>query len=185
MGTLSKLASLDLTDLDILKHIQEDCKRPLHAIGELVGLSAPSVMERIRKLEQAGIVSGYSARLDPQQLGFSLTAFLTIQARGGQQLEALLEVLHRDEQVQECHEMTGTANLLVKARLPDTLALKQLIDRIHESPAVQHLSSSVVLETRVERNQVPLAQPAPALHAIVTRKPRRQAAARRSNQGQR
>ena len=69
---------LDETDRRILAQLQEDCKVPLAQVGKRVGLSAPSVMERIRRLEEAGIVTGYCALVDSRRVGLDVTAFIGI-----------------------------------------------------------------------------------------------------------
>ena len=68
----------DATDLEILELLQENCKQPLAAIGQKVGLSAPSVLERIHKLEEAGVVIGYKAILDARRLGKDIAAFIGV-----------------------------------------------------------------------------------------------------------
>src|SRR3990172_5071285 len=72
------LPELDATDLQILELLQENCKQPLAAIGEKVGLTASSVMERIHKLEQAGIILPYVALLDARSVGKDITAFIGV-----------------------------------------------------------------------------------------------------------
>src|SRR5438132_355982 len=69
---------LDEIDLRILGLLQEDCRTSLVRIGEQVGLSAPAVLERIKKLEAAGIVTGYRAILDARRLGLDITAFIGV-----------------------------------------------------------------------------------------------------------
>jgi Lrp/AsnC family leucine-responsive transcriptional regulator len=69
---------LDAIDLQILQTLQQDCKIPLARIGDLVGLSAPSVIERIKKLEHGGVIRGYHAALDGKQIGLDVTAFIGV-----------------------------------------------------------------------------------------------------------
>jgi hypothetical protein len=71
-------AELDDTDLRILDMLQDDCRTALARIGEHVGLSAPSVLERIKKLEAAGVITGYRAALDARRLGLDVTAFIGV-----------------------------------------------------------------------------------------------------------
>ena len=76
--------SLDVTDLAILDALQHNCKQPLAEIGKQVGLSAPSVVERIKKLEDGGVIRGYTALLDPRALGKDVTAFIGVSISPGQ-----------------------------------------------------------------------------------------------------
>ena len=70
--------SLDSLDRHILSLLQENCKLSLNRIGERVGLSAPSVVDRIRKLEENGVIRGYTAVLDARKLGKDITAFIGV-----------------------------------------------------------------------------------------------------------
>src|SRR6185369_15231699 len=78
---------LDDIDLQILVLLQEHCKMPLAKIGEQVGLSAPAVIERIKKLEDGGIVTGYTALLDARRLGLDITAFIGVSISHPQGIE--------------------------------------------------------------------------------------------------
>ena len=69
---------LDATDQAILDLLQENCKQPLAAIGEKVGLSAPAVLDRIHKLEEAGVIRAYTALLDARRLGLDVAAFIGV-----------------------------------------------------------------------------------------------------------
>ncbi len=72
------LPELDATDRAILDLLQDDCKQPLAAIGEKVGLKAPAVVERIHKLEEAGVIIGYAALVDARRLGRDVAAFIGV-----------------------------------------------------------------------------------------------------------
>ncbi len=159
------LADLELDDIDlrILGLLQEDCRTSLVRIGEQVGLSAPAVLERIKKLEAAGIVTGYRAILDARRLGLDITAFIgvliTHPSRIGdfeRQVAALSDVL-------ECHHVTGEHTLLLKVKTANTSSLERLISQIRSLDGVR-TETMIVLSTHTERVQLALhpAEPAPA-----------------------
>jgi Lrp/AsnC family leucine-responsive transcriptional regulator len=142
---------LDEIDRRILSLLQQDCKVPLAKIGEKVGLSAPSVVERVRKLETEGFVNGYHASLDARRLGFDITAFIGVSIahpRGitffEKQLPALASVL-------ECHHVTGGHTLLLKVKTKNTQSLEELIRVLRSIEGVERTETSVVLSTKVER----------------------------------
>lgn len=142
---------LDEIDRRILSLLQQDCKVPLAKIGEKVGLSAPSVVERVRKLESEGFVTGYHASLDARRLGFDITAFIGVSIahpRGitffERQLSALTSVL-------ECHHVTGGHTLLLKVKTKNTQSLEELIRVLRSIEGVERTETSVVLSTKVER----------------------------------
>jgi Lrp/AsnC family leucine-responsive transcriptional regulator len=156
MRTPRPEAELDATQLRILDLLQENCKRPLAAIGEKVGLSAPAVMERVHKLEEAGVVQGYVALLDARLLGMDVTAFIGVSVAHPRMIGAFeREVTHIDA-VLECHHVTGAHTLLLKVRTENTETLEELIDRIRSVEGVTRTETNVVLSTQAERTRLPL-----------------------------
>ena len=104
-------AELDDTDRRILDMLQDDCRTALARIGEQVGLSAPSVIERIKKLESAGIIRGYHAVLDARLLGLDVTAFIGVIASHPDKIGTLERQLVALDGVLECHHVTGEYTL--------------------------------------------------------------------------
>jgi Lrp/AsnC family leucine-responsive transcriptional regulator len=152
-----KLGESNIDELDrrILAELQADCKIPLAQVGKRVGLSAPSVMERIRKLEDAGIIRGYVAILDSRRVGLDVTAFIgvSVSPAGIATVESELPSF---EEVLECHHVTGGYTLLIKVATANTLSLERLISRLRFIEGVVRTETLVVLSTKLERTQVPL-----------------------------
>lgn len=158
----SRPPELDSTDRSILELLQENCKQPLAAIGEQVGLSAPAVVDRIHKLEQAGIITGYAAVLDARRLGKDVTAFIgvsTDQPRAIGELEAQVAAI---DEVLECHHVTGLHTLMIKAKTRSTASLEGLIERLRSVPGVTRTETMVVLSTAAERLRIALSEAEPA-----------------------
>ncbi len=147
---------LDARDLQILELLQENCKRPLAALGEKVGLTAPSVMERIHKLESAGVIRGYVARLDARAVGKEVTAFIGVSISHPRAMAACERELERTEDVLECHHVTGRHTLMVKLKTESTESLERLIDRVRAIEGVTATETMVALSTHVERTRIPL-----------------------------
>lgn len=169
---------LDAIDVQLLEALQLDCKTPLAKLGEQVGLSAPSVMERIRKLEQAGVVVGYQARVDPRRVGLDITAFVWVALNYPRDRETFAEQVVELPAVLECHHVTGGSTLLLKVRAKNTRDLETLISRIRRIDGVERTETNVVLSTQTERWRLPI--PTPNLAAAKGRKPRRPAAPART-----
>ena len=121
---------LDPIDLNILEQLQENCKRPLAAIGEKVGLTASSVLERIHKLENAEIIIGYTALLDARALGKDVTAFIGVSVANSGAISVLAREIDREEEVLECHHVTGEHTLMLKVKTENTETLERLIDEL-------------------------------------------------------
>jgi Lrp/AsnC family leucine-responsive transcriptional regulator len=148
---------LDATDRSILELLQQDCKQPLAALGAQVGLSAPAVAERIHKLEEAGVVTGYVALLDARKLGMDVTAFIGVSTIQPRPVGALEREVTAIEDVMECHHVTGAYTLMVKVKTRNTETLEMLIDRLRSLQGVTRTETMVVLSTHAERPRVALA----------------------------
>lgn len=148
--------ALDGIDLKILETLQEDCKIPLARVGEQVGLSAPSVIERIKKLENAGVITGYHAALDSQELGLDVTAFIGVEHGQLADIVRFEDRIGALEGVLECHHVTGQHTFLLKAKTKNTSSLESLISQIRNIPGVARTETMVVLSTHIERSRVPL-----------------------------
>jgi len=151
--------NLDAIDVALLRILQEDCKTPLARLGEVVGLSAPAVMKRVRKLEQAGVIKGYRAELDGRAIGLDVTAFVGLSLNYPKDIEEFANLVQATPGVQECHHVTGKWSLLLKVKAPNTAGLEDLISRLRQVDAVERTETLVVLSTRKERMAVPLAHP--------------------------
>src|SRR5258708_3059259 len=147
---------LDSIDLQILQTLQQDCKIPLARIGDLVGLSAPSVIDRIKKLEHGGIIRGYHAELDGKQIGLDVTAFIGVLVEHPASVEEFEMKVSALEGVLECHHVTGQHTLLLKVKTNDTSSLEGLIRQVRAIPGVARTETMVVLSTHTERAQLPL-----------------------------
>lgn len=153
LGETTK-ADLDSIDLAILQALQADAKMSLNRVGERVGLSAPSVMERIRKLEQAGVISGYHAQVDARRVGLDIAAFIGVSINSPSAIGEFEAWVVDEPEVQECHHVTGAHTLLLKVKARNTRALEQLISRIRSIPGVERTETNLVLSTHTERIQV-------------------------------
>ncbi len=146
----------DEIDRRILRILQDDCKTSLAKIGAAVGLSAPSVIERIRKLEQAGVISGYHAVLDARRLGLDVTAFIGVSIGHPRMIPTFESSIDGFEDVLECHHVTGEHSLLLKVKTRNTATLERLISEIRSIEGVERTETIVVLSTHTERVQVAL-----------------------------
>lgn len=146
----------DATDRAILELLQENCKQPLAAIGEKVGLSAPAVVERIHKLEEAGVVLRYTAILDPRKLGRDITAFIGVSTDRPGAIDRVEAQVGAMDEVLECHHVTGGYTLMLKVKTRNTESLEQLIDGVRSLDGVSRTETMVVLSTHTERLRIAL-----------------------------
>jgi Lrp/AsnC family leucine-responsive transcriptional regulator len=150
---------LDDIDLHIVALLQENCKLPLAKIGDKVGLSAPAVVERVKKLEDSGVVAGYRAILDARLLGKDVTAFIGVSIGHPRRIAQFESEVVRIDDVLECHHVTGHYTLLLKAKTANTSTLEELISRVRSIEGVERTETMVVLSTHVERTQLTITSP--------------------------
>lgn len=150
---------LDRADLEILRLLQEDGKTALAKLGEAVDLSAPSVLERVRKMETAGVIRGYTALVDGRQVGLDVTAFIGVGLRYPRGIDAFEELMAGLAHILECHHITGSHTMMLKVKVENTTALEKLISQLRATPGVDRTETMVVLSTLFERTAVPVGEP--------------------------
>ncbi|MCB9739207.1 MAG: Lrp/AsnC family transcriptional regulator [Deltaproteobacteria bacterium] len=146
----------DATDLALCVALQEDAKMSLQRLGERVGLSAQSVLERVRKLEAAGVIRGYHADVDARAVGLDVTAFIGVGIDTTRHLDAVEQALGVAAEVLECHHVTGAHTLMVKIKTRNTATLELLIREIRGMPGVQRTETMIVLSTHKESSTLHL-----------------------------
>jgi Lrp/AsnC family leucine-responsive transcriptional regulator len=140
---------LDERDLEIIASLQDDARATYADIGRRVGLAASSVHERVRKLEQQGVILGYRARVDPEALGLFVTALVAVTPLDPTQPDDLPERVRDFVEVEDCYSVAGEANYILKVRTNTTGGLEELIRRLREKGEVQ-TRTTIVLSTPFE-----------------------------------
>jgi Lrp/AsnC family leucine-responsive transcriptional regulator len=154
MSLRSKNSAIDEIDAAILRTLAEDARMTMANLARAVGLSAPSVAERVRRLEEAGIIRGYIADIDPTALGLPLAAYVRVRPMPGQ-LNKTVDVLRSLEAVVECDRVTGEDCFVAKAHVRSMQDLERIIDRIIPFAMT---NTSVIQSSPVARRLPPLPQ---------------------------
>jgi Lrp/AsnC family leucine-responsive transcriptional regulator len=152
------IPALDETDRKILALLQADARMTNAAIGTEVGLTAPSVFERIRKLEQRGVIRSYSAVIDPNALGKVMTAFLRLTVADDDRYESGVQALRDDPDILECYHVAGEDCFLIKTRVANPAELEALLGRIRGSITVQRSVTMIALSTVKEDTPISIFQ---------------------------
>jgi Lrp/AsnC family leucine-responsive transcriptional regulator len=145
---------LDEIDRIILRILLANAKTSQSEIAEQVGIKAPSVNERIKKLESRGIIVGYSATLDAEKLGKVLTAFINVFLLGGPQHadeSYVADRLAEESAIEECHIVAGESSLMLKARVSTPQELQELITRIRHIDGISNTNTTIALSTHFDR----------------------------------
>lgn len=120
---------IDVLNWKILKCLQENARQSNAQIGRSVGITSPAVAERIRKMEDAGLIKGYRASVSALDAGYQLTAIITIRAFMGK-LKPFLQTVHTFKEVVNCYRITGNENIVMEVVLRNQKHLESFIDKL-------------------------------------------------------
>ncbi|HEV2487801.1 MAG TPA: Lrp/AsnC family transcriptional regulator [Terracidiphilus sp.] len=139
---------LDPLGWKLLAELQADARISFAELGRRVGLSTPAVAERVRRMEDEGIIRAYRAEIDPSSVGLPITAFIRMSIVGNV-LAKLTERVHAMPEIVECHRGTGEDSFILKVNVVSVEQLKDVIDRLTPFGTT---STSLVLSSLIERN---------------------------------
>jgi Lrp/AsnC family leucine-responsive transcriptional regulator len=147
--------SLDHTDWNILRELQRDARLSYHELGQRVGLSAPAAASRVRKLEDAGVITGYSAQIDPAKVGMPLLALIQLRCTQG---SCLLKTRNAEEfpEVLEMHKLSGSHCSLLKVAVASMRHLEAFNERLgaHGALVVNIVTSSALTHRMIDWEQL-------------------------------
>jgi len=148
---------LDEKDLKILEILQDDGRASYSQISRILGMSEAAIYSRIQKLLRLGVIRRFQAILDPDKLGFTLTAFIAVTAHPAK-YEDVLKALAEIPEIQEIHDVTGDYYCLVKLRARGKESLAKILDRIGSLDGVASTETRIVLRTIKEDYALPIAK---------------------------
>lgn len=137
---------LDITNWRILELLQMNARASLKEIAKEVGLSSPTVAERIQKLEDAGVIEGYRAKINLEHIGYRMSVFISAKIRFGQ-MESFRSVIEAMPEITECHSLTGNDCLLLRAYVRNTQHLEELNTTLK---SFGELTTSLILSSLIE-----------------------------------
>ncbi|ANY84047.1 AsnC family transcriptional regulator (plasmid) [Microvirga ossetica] len=143
---------LDATDAIIVRALARDARTAMSELAREVGMSAPSITERVRRLEEAGVIRGYQAVVDPAALGLVLAVHIRIRPMPGL-LAKVADVLRGLDPIIECDRVTGEDCFIAKAYVRDVAELEALIDEINPHAMT---TTSIIQSSPVKRRMPPI-----------------------------
>ncbi len=120
-------AELDAVNIRVLEELQRDPRVTMSELGRRIGMSSPAVTERVRRLEEAGVIQGYRLELNPAALGLPVAAYIRIRPNSGQ-LPRIAELARQIPEVVECHRVTGEDCFVLKVHIPAIDQLDRILD---------------------------------------------------------
>ena len=148
-----KARTLDATDRQIARLLHQNGRLTQEKIARHVSLSRPAVHERIKRLEENGVITGYQAQIDWHKVGQSLIVFVWVRTSGGKLhdvADAIMQLSDAETLVAECHLVTGEWCLLMKVHTISTRTLQSLIDRLRAMTRIRNTMTTVVLSSAGE-----------------------------------
>lgn len=145
---------LDELDLQLLDALQGNARSTFAELGSIVGLKAPAVHDRVKRLEQRGFIQRYSAQLDAKRLGLQLTAFVSLYTAPDCNYDAFTKALGEMPEVCEVHSVAGEETFVCKVVTGSTKHLDDLLARLKGMPGMARTRTTIVLTTPYDRGGI-------------------------------
>ncbi|WP_267392955.1 MULTISPECIES: Lrp/AsnC family transcriptional regulator [unclassified Sphingomonas] len=151
--------ALDRIDRQILSHLQQDGRMTNVDLAERVGLTAPPCLRRVRALEEAGVIRGYHADLDPASLGFPITVFAMVSLRSQAEHDLAAFEAHVAEipEIRECHMLNGEIDFILKIVAGDLKSFQEILTtHLTPAPNVASVKTSLTIRTAKSQSGIPV-----------------------------
>jgi len=145
---------LDKIDIQILDMLQEKARTKRNVLAESVGLSLPSLSERLKKLEDRGVIEGYHAKLNRKIFNYDITAFITVVMDSSKNYDSLGNHVQKTPEILECYSVLGEGSHILKIIAQDTESLEKLLSKIQSWAGVTTTITHFILSTIKETNTI-------------------------------
>ncbi|NWG29040.1 MAG: Lrp/AsnC family transcriptional regulator [Ignavibacteriaceae bacterium] len=145
---------LDDSDIKILQTLQQNGRTKRNELAEQVGLSVPSVSERLKKLEDNKIIEGYYTKVNKQVFGYDILAFILVMMDSSKHYKDLIKQVDKHPNILECHSVLGEGSHLLKVLVKNTAALEKLLSEVQTWPGVTGTKTTYVLSTIKETTSI-------------------------------
>jgi Lrp/AsnC family transcriptional regulator, leucine-responsive regulatory protein len=152
----NKSEYLDEIDIQILERLQTNARATWTELSNDLGLTAPAIAERTRKLEERGIIQGYHAQLEPERINCGLLAYIAVQLRHPNARQPFLDRIKTMPEILECHHMTGEDDYWLKIRCTNTNALERIISQEFQTHEGIKTRTTIVLSSPKDTPNLPL-----------------------------
>lgn len=147
---------LDDTDRAILRILQEDARTPFSEIARRIDMSSATVHDRVGRMEDAGVIEGYHAKVNAKEVGYGVSALVGLRVEQGRE-EDTLEKLRNIEEIQEVHLTTGEWDVMLRVVAPDTDELRELMfERVATMDGFSRSQTMIILGTDYESEGLPI-----------------------------
>lgn len=148
---------IDELGYKILAALAADGRVRWSALAERFGVSPPAIAERVRRLEQSGVIEGYIAQMNPEKLGLALTAFVLVTLSHPQYRRSLIDYVERTARIRACHHVAGEGDYLLQVCCRSTAELEHLLsEELKVLPGIERTRTTIVLSTKKETLALPI-----------------------------
>ncbi|MEK5029463.1 Lrp/AsnC family transcriptional regulator [Paenibacillus sp. FSL M7-1046] len=148
---------MDSLDHKIFKALMANGRMTWAELAGLLGLSSPAAADRVRRLEEQGMIKGYTALIDAESAGFGLAALIAVSLERPTHRQAFLELVLKLPEIQECHHTAGDDDYILKIRCRGTRDLDRIIsEELKSLPGIVRTRTTIILGTVKETPNVPL-----------------------------
>ena len=147
---------LDETDIQILKTLQKDARESASHIAEKVNVSVPTVIERIRKLQENGVILGFQTAIDPSSIGLDVSAIITIISGFSQYYKEVTIAAEETPEVVQCFSTTGNGSHMLYVVTKNSNTLEELLRKIQSWPGVARTETQIILSSYKPGSTIPL-----------------------------
>lgn len=145
---------LDNIDIRILTELQKNCQIKKNELAEKVGLSLPSTIDRISKLDSHGYIKSYNAVLNHKKLRHDITCFIFVVSESSKYYGQFIDHCLNTKDILECHAITGDGSHILKIRTENTSSLEKLLSKIQSWPGVKSTKTNLVLSSHKETAEI-------------------------------
>lgn len=149
---------MDQIDHRIVRALQRDGRMTISDLADKVGLSPTPCARRLERLQRDGVITGYSARVDPAKLGLGVSVFVSVELERQERaaIDAFERAIRTCDEVMECYLMTGSRDILLRVLVADLAAFDAFLEnRLMQIPGIRNLRSNFALRTMVQRDSLP------------------------------
>jgi Lrp/AsnC family transcriptional regulator, leucine-responsive regulatory protein len=150
---------LDAIDRKILELLQENSNITNAQLSQEIGLSPAPTLERVKKLENSGVIKSYHAVVDQASVGMGVSTFVTVSLKGHNKdnIQKFIQAIKEIDEVVECHHVTGQADFILRIVAPDIPAYQNLmLEKVSNIEVVDNMQSTVILSTFKDSKVIPI-----------------------------
>jgi len=146
------MINIDSTDNKILEILFEDGRASASMIAEKIGLSVPATADRIKKLQDSGVVLGFRPIIDSKKMGIDITAFITVYSESSKNFEKVVLNAQKNPYVMKCYTTTGDGSHLLLVKVDNTKSLEKLLRTVQGWPGVTRTQTQIVLSSYIQKD---------------------------------